>query len=132
MTLLSKDARTEALLAESDWLRALACHLVGDAQQSEDAVQDTLLTALGRPDPSPPSRGWLAAVLRNAVRQRGRSDVRRSDREVLSHTAALATSSSEMAERLELQRLLVEAVQALAEPSRTAIVLRYLDGLPPR
>ena len=87
MTPQSQDARTEALLADSDWLRALARRLVGDVQRSEDAVQDTLLTALGRADTSPPSRGWLAAVLRNVVRQRGRSDVRRADREADQHAS---------------------------------------------
>jgi hypothetical protein len=41
-------------------------------------------------------------------------------------------SAAELAARVELQRKLAEAVLALSEPTRSTLVLRYLEGLAPR
>jgi RNA polymerase sigma-70 factor (ECF subfamily) len=123
---------TDALLAESAWLRRLARRLVRDEARAEDAVQDTLVAALERERAGRvPGRPWLAAVLRNSVRFDARSGARRAAREA--HAAAPdAPPPDEVVARLEAHRRLVEAVLALEEPYRTALALRFLEGLPPR
>ena len=123
--------RTEALLRECDWLRRLARGLVADAQSAEDAVQETLAAAL-RSGPAAPSRPWLSRVLRNVVAREARGGVRRRDREVLSAEASAAPAVDEIAQRVELQARVLAAVRALDPIHRDVIVLRFLDGLPPR
>ena len=64
----------EELLAQSDWVRALARSLVRDEGAAEDLFQDTWVAALR----SPPSergalRGWLARVTRHLAWKRQRS-----------------------------------------------------------
>ena len=128
-----RSVSTETLLAESAWLRDLARHMLRDESRAEDAVQDTLAAAIERPpDGSFPPRRWLAKVLRNFVRQEHRSRARRAQREIRAAARNATPATVEVVERLALQRRVVDAVNALDEPYRTAIVLRFLDGLPPR
>ncbi len=122
------------LLAEVSWLRALAARLVGRAELAEEVVQETLLAAIERRRGWESERGlraWLGAVARNLARraygrERARAGVERTG------ARAEATESAEAAlERVELHRLLVEAVLALEEPYRSAVIWRHLDGLAP-
>jgi len=76
-----------------------------------------------------PSRGWLAGVLRNLVRQRRRAEARRDRREQLSHARDAVTSPAAALERVELQRLVAELVAELPEPGRHVVVLRYFEEL---
>ncbi len=127
------EAPIEAALGESAWLRRLARSLVRDAHRAEDAVQETLVAALERPEAGRSSlRGWLGTVLRNRVRQEERARARREGRERAPRAASTAPSAGETSERLELQALVLEAVRGLEEPYRTAIVQRFFDGRPPR
>ena len=74
MTANSHGPALRDLLDHSGWLRALAYSLVSDPSVAEDAVQDTWVAALERPpDTDENVRGWLATVVRNAVRIRGRA-----------------------------------------------------------
>ena len=115
------------------WLRALARRLVADPHRADDAVQDTLVAALDRGPRSPGSlRSWLASVLRNAVRQERRGRARREQREALAARSDRSPSADEVSLELAQQRLLVELVQGLDEPYRTAIVLRFLRGRSPK
>jgi RNA polymerase sigma factor (sigma-70 family) len=124
----------DRLLAESKWVRALARSLVAPGE-AEDVVQQTWLAALQRPPrlggDGDNLRGWLARVLSNVVRRRHRDEaVKRESLRRLSSECGQEARPAES--RLVLQRDLAEAVLHLEEPYRSAIVLRYLDGLTPR
>ena len=57
---------TDALLAETRWLRAVARGLVRDGGSAEDLAQDVMLDALQRRPSSDDGglRGWLRTVAR--------------------------------------------------------------------
>ncbi|HEV8112857.1 MAG TPA: sigma-70 family RNA polymerase sigma factor [Planctomycetota bacterium] len=120
----------DSLLSEARWVRRLARSLVRDDAVAEDLVQETWIAALeGAPAESGRLRPWLARVVRNFARQAHRSRASRAHQERISARPERTPSTSETAERLEAQRLLVEALESLAEPYRTTVTLRYLDGL---
>lgn len=122
-----------ALLAkEADGIRRLARAILTDAHRADDAAQETLRIALERgPRPGIPAAAWLRGVLRNVVRRTRRTDARRRARE---HAAAtpLRAPDSGSAERLARRKAVLEAILVLPETLRTAIELRYFEGLPPR
>lgn len=121
-----------ALLAQVDWVRALARHLVTDVHAADDLAQDALAAALVRPPPGDrPLRAWLAGVLRNRLRHERRSAGRRDGRERVVARSEGEAGGDELLERLESHRAVVEAVARLDEPYRTAILLRYFEGLAP-
>jgi RNA polymerase sigma factor (sigma-70 family) len=127
---MSEAVDLERLLAQSDWLRALARRLVGTAS-ADDAVQDTFVAAMQSPPAADlPPRPWLARVLQNVTRMRFRADARRARRE--DATAMLepgtATGPDVAVQRLETHRALVDLVLGLDEPYRTTLVRHYFDG----
>ncbi len=122
----------ERLLAESDWLKRLASGLVRDPHAADDLVQDTFVAALRRAPQSSAGelRAWLTVVLRNFSRRRRRdADLRAQHERSSARDGDSAPSAAAIAARVELQRELAEALLALEEPYRSAIVLRYFDGL---
>lgn len=123
----------ETLLAHSGWVWRLARGLTADPHLAEDIVQETWLAAL-RSGPSDPRRlpQWLAVVVRNFAGRLHRGDARRSAREEASARPERVPGTSELVERAEAHRLVVSAVLGLEEPYVTAILMRYLDELPPR
>jgi RNA polymerase sigma factor (sigma-70 family) len=116
-------------------LRRLANALLRDPAAADDAVQDTCVAALQHPPRHGTALGgWLATLLRNAVRATARADRRRSARE---HAAALArgdaaTDHAATFARAELAQRLIAAVQQLAEPYGSAVWQRWFEGRPPR
>lgn len=122
---------TDQLVRDLRWLQRLARSLVRDPHGADDAVQDAMVAALRR-GPTAPRRPWLGAVLRNAVRQERRSARRRGEREARAPRRDAERSTLDAVAELSLQRRVVEAVRALDEPFREAIVLRFLHGLAPR
>ena len=124
---------SESLLVHAPHLRALAQRLVGDAQRAEDLVQETWVQALENPPSESGSiRGWLTVVLRNLAFQSARRRERRETRERTVARSESSTATAEAYERFALHRELVETINALGEPYRETIVLRYFDDLPPR
>ena len=111
-------------------LRALAAALVGDEHEAEDLVQETWLRSR-RAGERQGGRAWLRAVLRNLARDRARRAEarRRSEREAAREEAL--PSEAEVLERLDVAQRVAGEVARLAEPYRTALHLRYFEGLAP-
>lgn len=120
------------LLSEAAWLQSLARQLVRDPAAAEDAAQQTMLLLSEKQADQQPSRRWLASVLRNFLRQEKRSQKTRQRLENAAAKKEATDPSDEVASRLEIQRQLIEAVQALDEPYRSTISLRFLESKPPR
>lgn len=123
----------DVLLEHQDFLRALARGLLGDPARADDAVQEAYAAALESPPrlaDGASARSWLAVVVRNHARNLLRGDARRADRERL--VARAESVEDDALERLRVQRRVLEALERLREPYRTAVFLRYAEGLPPR
>jgi RNA polymerase sigma-70 factor (ECF subfamily) len=128
------DARPiEELLAHRRFVRAVARALVRDETNVEDVEQETWLRALR----SPPAfdaglRAWLKRVVRSVASDATRRDGRREAREVSAAGPEAQPSAAEIAGRLEVERKLVAAVEALDERYRRVVFLRFFEELPPR
>lgn len=128
-----RSADPELLLRDQRWLVALARSLVGDEQAAEDVVQEARIAAWLHA-PGDPSRagGWLRRVVRNLSIRVRRSDARRLAREQAAAPREATPATDELVARVQMQRAVAEAVLALDEPYRSAILLRFFDRLPPR
>lgn len=124
----------EALLAHGNYVRGLARELVFDAALARDVEQETWLAALEQTPRDPAAtRGWLAAIVRNLARRAWRSSARRRAHEAAgAELERVVPSPEEVLEREELRARVVAAVNALEEPYRAALVLRWLEGHDPR
>jgi RNA polymerase sigma-70 factor (ECF subfamily) len=123
----------DALLAHAGFLRRLARSLLFDEGQAEDVVQETMLVALSeRPRSGSLLRAWLAGIARNVALKGLRAEARRRGREIRAARPEACAAAGEVAARLELQRRVVEAVQALDEPYRSAVVHRWFEDRAPR
>jgi hypothetical protein len=95
------DARAlalEELLVHAAWVRRLARSLTQDEARAEDATQDAFEAALERPPVRTANlRGWLARVLTNAARSRGRAESRRARRERAGARPEALPSAAELA-----------------------------------
>ncbi|MGE3172603.1 MAG: sigma-70 family RNA polymerase sigma factor [Planctomycetota bacterium] len=126
--------RTESLLADLRWLRALARELVRDPELADDAVQDACVAALRHDGAIAHRRAWLATVLRNCLALRRRASARAERREAAAALGpeARIEPAATLVERAELQQRLVAAVLALPAPQRDAVLMRFFDSMPPR
>ena len=123
----------QALLAHADFVRALAHTLVRDAARADDIAQETWVAALEHPPRTAQSpRGWLLTGLRNFARRFARAEVRRARWEGAAARPEPVPSTHEIVAREETRRRVVEAVLALEEPCRSAVILRFYEDLPPR
>ena len=124
----------EELLGEVAFVHRLARALVRDADLAQDVAQDTLVVALeaGVSGRLAPARAWLAGVARNLEAHAVRRRRERAERELRRARPAAGDPEGRATERLRLHRGLTDAVAALPEPYRTAVTLRFFDGLSPR
>ena len=123
----------ERLLREHTWLRGLAQSLLKDRDQAEEALHDVWVKALRNPPDSRDersTRAWFARVLRNTIHSRGRSAERRRHHERAAAREASESGEAEAAERVELQRDLVDALGRL-EPGRSRARRAALLRRPP-
>ncbi len=123
-----------------EWLRRLARGLVYDTSLADDLVQETALAAIKTPpvlsDGSP--RPWLARVLRNRAAHAARTasglEAAKSVRKDELRTQGPQGESQAHGAIHELRtgQTLAELVLKLREPTRSTLLLRYWDDLPPR
>ncbi len=123
----------EDLLVHAGFVRGRArAALRGDAD-CEDLEQDVWRAALaGAPVEVERQRPWLVTVLRRRAADFLRGRGRRARRERAAARPETVASTADAVERAETGRRLVAAVLALEEPFRSAVLLRFQDGLPPR
>jgi RNA polymerase sigma-70 factor (ECF subfamily) len=132
---MSSDATPvlDSLLRQHHWLRRLASSLVVDAARADDLVQRALLAALDAPPATADHpRAWLATVVRRLVRRDRLDEQGRVDLEQRSIRRDLEPATDEVVARAALQHEISAAVLALAEPYRTALLLRFFEDRPPR
>lgn len=123
----------DALVAHAGFVRRIAFAILHDDADADDATQATLARGLttGPTDPGA-RRSWLSTVVRNQARRLMRRESRLASRE---RAAARPEATADVADtvvRQETLRAVVEAVGSLDEPSRTVVLLRHYDDLPPR
>jgi RNA polymerase sigma factor (sigma-70 family) len=129
----AREAGGEELVARLAWVRALARELVRDEASADDLAQETVVAALERgPDEPGALAAWLRGVVRRLAALARRGEVRRARREKKSAPPEEQPATVDVVARLALFRRVVDAVESLSEPSRSAILLRFYDGLPPR
>ncbi|MEM9380699.1 MAG: sigma-70 family RNA polymerase sigma factor [Planctomycetota bacterium] len=126
----SHEPTIDALLAEADWVRALARALVDRDDLADDAAQEVWLAALQAPAPPRESgRGWLGQVARNVVRKTFRAESRRNAREEAVAREEEQPSTLDVVERFSTQQAVGTAVLALEEPYRETVLLRFYEEL---
>lgn len=127
---------------ELEQLRPLVRRLVWDASEVDDVLQEVWLAgqrglagiAAGA------RRSWLVTTARRIAGHRRRREGERADREAWARFGggspedAVQTRESvdQEVERLDAMGRLIEALGQLPDLERTAVSLRYLEGLPPR
>ena len=111
----------------------VAYAITQDVAEAEDIVQDTFLKAhhqRGKLREAEKFPAWLLTVTRNAARDRLRRRKPQAGTEVFDtladHNAATPGSAMEQQEH---QGRLRRALASLPEEHRTAVTLRYLEGL---
>lgn len=122
---------TDELLQQTRWLHRLARGLVGDPALADDLVQDTMAQALARPPQLLRDlRAWLVTVLRRHAHKQARRQAARPEVERRAARSEATPAADAVVAQAMVHRDVVDAVLALAEPYRTAILLRYLHDLP--
>ncbi|MCP3920539.1 MAG: sigma-70 family RNA polymerase sigma factor [bacterium] len=118
---------TREIAVHSQWMRRLARRLVADAAVADDLVED----AWSRFDARRVRErtGYLATVVRSLALSRRRSERRRQRREAACARSEVLPSAGEVAARLEIARRVTEALEELAEPYRTTVMMRFYDDL---
>jgi RNA polymerase sigma-70 factor (ECF subfamily) len=110
--------------------------LLRDADAADDVVQEAMRVAVEKRraerDAPPRSGGWLAGVVRNVAMHRLRGERRRSGHERAGARKGTVPSAAELVERVEEQRLVLDAVLALEEPYRQTVILRWFEDLSAR
>ena len=123
----------EDLLVHAGFVHALARAALRGDSECEDLEQDVWSAALvGAPAEPSRQRPWLVSVIRRRAADLLRRRARRERRELVRAVAGTAPSAADSVARAEIGRRLVSAVLALDEPFRTAVLLRFQDGLAPR
>jgi RNA polymerase sigma-70 factor (ECF subfamily) len=121
------------ILAHQGFVRGLARSLAGGG--ADDLVQETWVHLLERAPERPRRlRSWLAKVVLHLARDRRRGEERRVARELEAARAPApasraAGSTSELVQRMELHRRLVELVLSLEPAGREIVLLHHFEGL---
>ncbi|MEM6572161.1 MAG: sigma-70 family RNA polymerase sigma factor [Planctomycetota bacterium] len=122
---------TERALRELEedgaWLERLAVTLGGDPAAAADAAQVAWVHGWRmRSEGRPATRSWLRTALLRALRRDARATTRRSARQRRAAREEAIPSEPPALERLETQRVVLDAVGRLDEPYRSVVVERFL------
>ena len=102
-------------------------------QDAEEVAQRTWLQVLeGDPRFVRSPRTWLGSAVRGVAYNLRRTRDRRRSHERLAARRDRVASSLDVVQRQERRRELVRAVDALPEPQRVVVLLRYFEDMPPR
>lgn len=114
-------------------LRGLAYSLLRDADAAEDVVQETWLACLRYPGSMPVRlSSWLGTVASRLALRRKRGESRRRVREGRAASPErLEALQQRTLEREEALRSVTEALLALEEPFKTALLLRFFEERTP-
>lgn len=123
---------SEALLAEATFVRRLAGALLRDPSLADDVSQEVMAAALQQSRPPRNWRHWLGAVTRRIAFRTRRADQLRSRHEGNAARPQVRDTERDAMDRLQMHRELTDSVMELPEPYRTAVTLRFLEGLTPR
>ena len=127
------DSGTPSIEAAREKARRIAAALVRDASAADDIAQEAALRIVqGRFKPKRSFPGALAAMVRHIVSNEHRGAGRRKAREERAQPGGNSPSTAQLLAQAEAQEQLWSHVRALGEPNRTVILLRYVEGLPPR
>ena len=118
-------------------LYRLALHLMGDADEAEDVLQEAFINAcahIGEFEGRSGLGTWLHRIVRNTALGRLRSQARRAGKVTSDETelAALPDDAPEIEDQVlarELGARLEDAILSLPPSTRAAFVLRDLEGL---
>ncbi|MEM7518876.1 MAG: RNA polymerase sigma factor, partial [Planctomycetota bacterium] len=121
----------ESLLADLQWLRHLAARLIQDPGLAEDACQEAWLLAGGTGELAGRRPALFRAMRRFAWRS-NRSETRRRAREQQHAKSADLPSTAELIARGEERQILWRRLTELDEPYRTALLLKFQEGLATR
>lgn len=105
------------------WLLPIACQLLGDRMEAEDAIHDVLLAVIRHPERYDRSRGTVEAWLAVQLRSRCLDRLRKRSRIVLQEAAEADAAERQAPARTE------EAALARLEMEAVRRALRELPGL---
>lgn len=127
-------AQPRVVRENEEWVRRLARSLVFDSNRAEDIVQQTWLELFKRPPQRGGNlRGWLTVVVKNVARKMKRSDRNREKREKrTAREEALELPVAGKQDKDNLQGNILRAVEALDEPYRSTVRMRYFEELAPQ
>jgi RNA polymerase sigma-70 factor (ECF subfamily) len=123
------DAYAELVTRHRSGLQRYALHLLGNREEAEEALQDSLLRAyraIGQCEQPERFRSWLVRILVNRCRtrlSRAGPPVRDSERDNALDNAAVPPTADRSAWGEEIQR----ALQVLATDQREAFLLRHVE-----
>lgn len=119
----------DAFFREEAWLMRLAKRLVRDDAAAQDLVQETWAAALSTPiaDKTQP-RAWLGTVIRRLANKQ-REKLQPAVGHQLDEEHSQAASPVETVQKFVAGNLLRKALEALEEPYKTTLLLRYQSEL---
>ena len=128
----SREAAGELVRRYLSGCRAIALAIAGDVTLAEDACQDGLVYAIAHlRDCREPERfgAWLRQIIRSHTRTRLRSQRRRRLEPIeRAENVASRSDTSHGAERGELRRAILAALDTLSEVRREVVLLHDLEG----